>query len=205
VAVVVLVWGVKDFRILYLMIWMTIPFAIEIDLPGGLSTDFPAETLMWACCFFLPVYLYLNRGQVSFRFIFNPIFILLLVHFFWIVVTSATSQVPLLSIKFTLAKTWYLVCFIVLPLILFKRVEDYKQWGLFLFIPLVLSIIIVLIRIVNMVLHFQRSTTPLYPSIAITLIMPVVLGYCSLLPGGCERKHQVIGPGCFTHLRWLLC
>jgi len=153
VAVVVMVWGVKDFRVLYLMIWMTIPFAIEIDLPGGLSTDFPAETLMWACCLFLPVYLYLNRGQVSFRFIFNPIFILILVHFFWIVVTSATSQVPLLSIKFTLAKSWYLLCFIVLPLILFKRVEDYKQWGLFLFIPLVLSIIIVLIR------HSQYSFT----------------------------------------------
>jgi O-antigen ligase len=146
VGVIVMVWGVKDFRILYLMIWMTIPFAIEIDLPGGFSTDFPAETLMWACCFFLPIYLFLNRGQVSFRFIFNPLFILLMIHFSWIMVTTVTSQVPIISIKYTLAKSWYLVCFIVMPLILFKRVQNYKQWGLFLFIPLVLSIIIVLIR-----------------------------------------------------------
>jgi len=146
IGVAVMIWGVKDFRILYLMIWMTIPFAIEIDLPGGFSTDFPAETLMWACCFFLPVYLYLNRGEVSFRFIFSPLFILLVIHFSWIMVTSVTSQVPVISIKYTLAKSWYLICFIVLPLILFRRVEDYKQWGIFLFIPLVLSIIVVLIR-----------------------------------------------------------
>lgn len=143
---VVMVWGVKDFRILYLMIWMTIPFAIEIDLPGGFSTDFPAETLMWACCFFLPVYLFLKRGEISFRFIFHPIFILLFIHFSWIIITSITSTVPIISIKYTLAKSWYLICFIMIPLILFRRMEDYKQWGLFLFIPLILSIIIVLIR-----------------------------------------------------------
>jgi len=139
-------WGIKDFRILYLMIWMTIPFAIEIDLPGGFSTDFPAETLMWASCFFLPVYLFLNRGEVSFRFIFEPLFILLFIHFSWIVVTTITSQEPIISIKYTLAKSWYLVCFIVIPLILFRRAEDYKQWGFFLFIPLLVSIIVVLIR-----------------------------------------------------------
>jgi len=141
-----LIWGVKDFRILYLLIWMTIPFAIEIDIPGGFSTDFPSETLMWACCFFLPVYLYLNRGDVSFRFIYQPLFILLFIHFSWIMVTSITSQEPIISLKYTLAKSWYLICFIVLPLILFRRVADFKQWGFFLFIPLVASIIVVLIR-----------------------------------------------------------
>jgi len=141
-----IVWGVKDFRILYLMIWMTIPFAIEIDLPGGFSTDFPSETLMWASCLFFPVYLFLNRGEVSFRFIFQPLFILLFIHFSWIIITTITSQEPIISIKYTLAKSWYLVCFIAMPILLFRRVEDYKQWGLFLFIPLIASIIVVLIR-----------------------------------------------------------
>jgi O-antigen ligase len=142
----VMIWGVKDFRILYLMIWMTIPFAIEIDIPGGFSTDFPSETLMWASCLFLPVYLFLNQGEVSYRFIFQPLFILLFIHFSWIIVTTITSQEPIISIKYTLAKSWYLLCFIFMPLILFRRVEDYKQWGLFLFLPLIASIIVVLIR-----------------------------------------------------------
>ena len=99
-------WGLKDFRVLYLMIWMTIPFAFEMDLPGGLSTDFPAEPLMWACCVFLPVYLYLNRGHISYRFIFHPLFILLFIHFSWIVFTTLLSQEPMISLKYTLAKSW---------------------------------------------------------------------------------------------------
>ncbi len=140
------VWGVRDFRILYLLIWMTIPFAIEIDLPGGFSTDFPSETLMWASCLFFPAFLFLNRGQLNFRFIFLPLFILLLIHFSWIIVTTITSQETIISIKYTLAKSWYLLCFIVMPLLLLRRVEDYKQWGYFLFLPLIASIIVVLIR-----------------------------------------------------------
>src|SRR5689334_2365010 len=53
-------WGIMDFRLVYLAIWATIPFAIEIDLPGGLSTDFPAEPFMWLTCLLLPVYLFIN-------------------------------------------------------------------------------------------------------------------------------------------------
>ena len=33
---VALAWGIRDFRLLYLAIWATIPFAVEVDLPGGL-------------------------------------------------------------------------------------------------------------------------------------------------------------------------
>ena len=139
-------WGIKDFRIVYLAIWASIPFAIEIDLPGGLSTDFPAEPLMWLTCFLLPVYLYLRHDKLNFRFVFHPLFILLMVHFFWIIVTSVVSTEPLISIKYTLAKSWYLVCFVVIPILLFKDIRDFKTWGLVLLVPLVLSVIIILIR-----------------------------------------------------------
>ncbi|HJW31444.1 MAG TPA: O-antigen ligase family protein, partial [Saprospiraceae bacterium] len=145
-AFLALVWGIRDFRLVYLLIWASIPFAIEIDLPGGLSTDLPSEQLMWLSFLLLPAYLVLNRGRTNFRFIFQPIFILLFLHFSWIVITSITSQEPLISFKYTLAKTWYLVCFIVIPILLLKDKADYQRWGLFLFIPLVASIVIILIR-----------------------------------------------------------
>ncbi len=144
--VLAMAWGVRDFRLLYLLIWATIPFAIEVDLPGGLSTDFPAEPLMWVSCLLLLGYWALHAREISLRFVFHPIILLLMIHFFWIIITSITSQEPLISIKYTLAKAWYLVCFILIPLILFRRAEDYRQWGYFLFIPLVASVVIILIR-----------------------------------------------------------
>ena len=143
---VALAWGIMDFRLVYLAIWATIPFAIEIDLPGGLSTDFPAELFMWLTCLLLPFYLFLHHRELDFRFVFHPIFILLVIHFFWIIFTSVTSTEPLISIKYTLAKSWYLVCFILVPLILFRQIKDFKTWGLVILIPLVLSVIIILIR-----------------------------------------------------------
>lgn len=144
--IVGLAWGMKDFRLVYLAIWATIPFAIEVDLPGGLSTDFPAEPFMWLSCFLLPVYILINHRKLSFRFVFHPVFILLLIHFFWIIITSILSVEPMISLKYTLAKSWYLVCFVIIPLLLFKDVQDFKTWGLVVFVPLIVTIIIILIR-----------------------------------------------------------
>ena len=139
-------WSIWNFRMLYLAIWLTIPFAIEVDLPGGLATDFPAEPLMWLTCFMLPVFLYLRHKELDFSFVYHPVFFLLVLHFFWIIFTTAISDEPLISIKYTLAKSWYLVCFVVIPLLLFKDMKDFKTWGLVVIIPLILSVIIILLR-----------------------------------------------------------
>lgn len=139
-------WGIRDFCLLYLMIWACIPFAIELDLPGGLATDFPAEPLMWVTCLLLPGYLFIKGKEIDFRFVFHPVWILLFIHFSWITITSITSQEPVLSLKFTLAKSWYLICFVLVPLLLFRKLEDFRRWGFFLFIPLVASVFIILVR-----------------------------------------------------------
>ena len=142
----VVVWGMRDFRTMYLLMWSTIPFSVEIDLPGGLSTDLPAEPLMWASCILLAGYFYLYHQKLDFRFVFHPLFVLLILHFFWIVFTSVISEVPLISIKYTLAKSWYIICFVVIPLVLFRQVNDFRTWGLFVLIPLLVTIVIILIR-----------------------------------------------------------
>lgn len=140
------IWGVQDFRRLYLMMWAAIPFSMEVDLPGGLSTDLPAEPLMWLSCFLLIGYLYLYYREIDFSFILHPVFVILVLHFFWIIMTSITSNEPLISAKYTLAKSWYLVCFVFIPLILFRDILDFRQWGLFVLIPLLGTIVIILYR-----------------------------------------------------------
>ena len=145
-ALLALLWGLKDFRRLYFLIWATIPFAIEVDLPGGFSTDFPAEPLMWMCCFMLPAYFYLYHKEIDFRFIFHPLFILLVIHFSWIILTSVISSEPIISFKYTLAKSWYLVCFVLIPLLLFRTMDDFKTWGMYYLIPLVGTVLIIMVR-----------------------------------------------------------
>lgn len=162
---VILLWSLHDFRRVYLLMWACIPFSVELDLPGGLSTDFPAEPLMWLSCLLLIGYLYLYHRIIDFRFLFHPVFIILLIHFAWIVFTTTLSTEPLLSLKYTLAKSWYLVCFILIPILLFRNIQDFKMWGLVLLIPLVATVIIILFRHSQYGFTFDtinNAVTPIY-------------------------------------------
>jgi O-antigen ligase len=145
-ALAIFTWGVQDFRRIYLLMWASIPFAIEMDLPGGLSTDFPAEPLMWLACLLLPIYVYLHHRKIDFRFLYHPLILLLVFHFFWIIFTSIVSQEPLISAKYSLAKSWYLISFVLIPLLLFRKMDDFKVWGLVILIPLIASVVIILMR-----------------------------------------------------------
>ncbi len=161
----VLLWSLGDFRRLYLLIWATIPFTIEVDLSGGLSTDFPAEALMWLSCLLLVGYLFLYHKSIDFTFILQPVFVILVIHFFWIIFTSIISEEPLISFKYTLAKSWYLICFILIPLILFRDIKDFKQWGLFFLIPLIGTVIIIMIRHSQYGFSFEninKAVIPIY-------------------------------------------
>jgi O-antigen ligase len=138
--------GLKDYRLLFFWMWASIPFSVEVDLPGGLSTDFPDEPLMWLLCLLLPAFLYLRHRSLRFDFLVHPLAVLLLLHFFWILVTAVTAQEPLLAAKYSLAKTWYFACCIVLPVWLFRDMGDIRRWAAWLFVPLILSVLVILYR-----------------------------------------------------------
>jgi O-antigen ligase len=141
-----LFWALQDFKRLYFLVWATIPFSIEIDLPGGLSTDFPAEPLMWLSCLMLVGYIYLYHKELDFSFLFHPVFIALMVHFSWILLTTVISTQPLISFKYSLAKSWYIVTFVLIPLLVFRNLNDFRQWILYFLIPVVATVLIVLVR-----------------------------------------------------------
>lgn len=188
----VFAWGIRDFRVVYLAIWFSIPFAIELDLPGGLSTDFPAEPFMWLSCLLLPAYLFLNHRKIDFSFIFHPVFILLAIHFFWIIFTSVISDVTLISIKYTLAKSWYLVCFIFIPLILFKDLKDFKTWGIVVVVPLVITVVIILARHSQYGFTFStinNAVIPIYRNhVDYACCLGILLGYVWFMRGWFEHK-----------------
>lgn len=141
-----LVVGATDYRLVFYSMWFSIPFSIEVDLPGGFSTDFPDEPLMWLCCLLLPVFLYLYHNRLRFDFIFHPLIIILFIHFSWIIITAITAQDTVISTKFTLAKSWYLITCVLLPLWLFRNMDDIRKWSKWLLLSLGLTVIAILFR-----------------------------------------------------------
>ena len=136
-----------DFTRLFYFIFAILPFSVEIYFDGvGLGTDLPSEPMMLflsGCTF---IYLIKKRMSFPIQYLTHPIFLLLIIHLFWVFITAINSQNLLISFKLFAAKIWYFLPFYILPLLFVKEknqlVKAYKILYAFLFI----SISIVLVR-----------------------------------------------------------
>ncbi len=106
-----------------------IPLSTELDLPGGFSTDFPVEP--YTVGLMLAYFLWLlgdlkNRFPVKMAL--HPIGLLLLAHWGWTFLTSFSALHPLISIKFFLAKSWYIVVYFFMAGSLLQREDGIRRF-----------------------------------------------------------------------------
>ncbi|MBK6929594.1 MAG: O-antigen ligase family protein [Saprospirales bacterium] len=138
--------AVVDFRKVFYLMLACIPFSIEIELPGGLSTDLPSEPLMWLLTLAGGAW-FLRHGQIlDGRLLRHPVTLALLAHLAWTAVATVSSTDVLVSFKFLLAKGWYVLVFYFLAAHLLKTERDFKQLLWWFFIPLLLTVLSVLAR-----------------------------------------------------------
>ena len=156
---------VRNFRPLFFLLLACIPLTTEIALPGGLAIDLPAEPLMVGLMLVFLIYLLRHWPAYpgyGFR---HPITILLLLHLGWIYLTTATSELLLVSVKFSLAKTWYIVVCYFLALHLLRRPADIRRMVWWVGLPLLLTVAIVLVRHAALGFSFAdqyRTLSPFY-------------------------------------------
>jgi len=101
---------------LFLLLFFLIPFSIEVELPGGLGTDLPTEPLLWLITGIGIVYI-ISKPTISLSKGYGLLFLVQLV---WGVITMLFAEFPLISLKYLLAKIWYVVPFYFLPLYIFR-------------------------------------------------------------------------------------
>lgn len=102
-------------KIMYLMVFST-PLAIslkELGYNDGLNLSLPAEPLMIGITlvYFLNE---LSHRVTDNKILRHPITILIFIQLLWIIITTATSELPIISIKFTLSRIWFLTsCYFI--------------------------------------------------------------------------------------------
>jgi O-antigen ligase len=114
---------IKYPRILFLLLLATIPLSMEIKLTPELGTDIPDELLMWFLSAIIPIIIVLQPEKVL-PVIRHPLILLLLSGLCWTMITLFYSTHALLSVKYFLAKTWYILPF-CLGTILFLEKRQY--------------------------------------------------------------------------------
>ena len=102
----------------------TVPLSVNMKvLEAGLAISLPAEPLlMGILVLFLAKMLY--DGKYDKRISHHPIAVVIYCMFAWMLVTSITSEMPVVSIKFLLSRLWFVVPAFFLCALLFKKPKN---------------------------------------------------------------------------------
>ncbi len=136
-------WLLADLRQVFYLLLFFIPLSIEMNFSNGLGTDLPTEpliVLMTGAFVLLALY---QPQKVGFTHIFD---LLLLIHLAWIACSAIFAEIPLIAVKFLLAKTWYILTFYGLGRLFLTSPRSWRIAIWCLLIPLALTHIIILIR-----------------------------------------------------------
>ncbi|MEM1216123.1 MAG: O-antigen ligase family protein, partial [Bacteroidota bacterium] len=163
VALVTVAVALVDFSWFYWLLLFTLPFSTEVYLPGGLGTDLPTEPLMVGLMGLFSLFVLRNLGRLSLDILRHPLTLLLLLHLGWIGVTTLTSDLFLVSVKFLLAKVWYVVTFFALTAYLVRSPADFRKFFWVFFSGYALMVIIIFVRHALLGFHFMGIHSIMHP------------------------------------------
>lgn len=103
------------------------PFAVNMSLMPGMELSMPVEPLMIV---FSGMFLFRVLASKSYdtRILRHPVALLLLVSLAWMAFTSATSDLPWVSLKYTLARVWFVLPFFFAAAQIFKDQRRIRQF-----------------------------------------------------------------------------
>ena len=186
-------------RVLFYILIASIPWSVEYSVGSGFSTDLPDEPLMLALSFLLVAILIQRRKDLPLRLGSSVILLLLLAQAGWYVISVACSTMPVISIKFLLAKGWYLLAFVGAPLFLLNADKHIGRMGGVLATSMVSVTVIALVRHGYYGFTFEDINASLKPffrnhvnySALLVCMVPILVAWLVLAPS--KALKRVLG------------
>lgn len=138
--------AIMDFRSIYLMLFFTLPLSTEFEIGGGFGTDLPSEPFMIGFLLIGVPFLLSRKNPLRFSFFKQPLTLALGLHFLWMLYCVFWSENQLVSSKFMLAKSWYIVTFFLLGAAIVRSEKDFKPIFWALFWPMVFTIVVIMYK-----------------------------------------------------------
>ncbi|MBL7744742.1 MAG: O-antigen ligase family protein [Chitinophagaceae bacterium] len=145
-AAVFFIAGWQHINAVFFLLLFTLPFSTELQITPSLGTDFPDELLMLFTAGLFLCYCLYSPKALPFNIIGHPLIILLLSSFSWSIIAALFSTHHTISLKFLLAKSWYIAAFVLAPLIVFRERKNIRTAFFLLAGSLVAVAIIAIIR-----------------------------------------------------------
>lgn len=164
-ATLALIFFSKDIRGLYFALLFVIPLSTEFSVTAALSTDLPDEPMMLLLSASLIVMMLLQPSVFPVQIKKSSLFVLVIIQLTWMLVTVLFSYETFLSIKYVLAKTWFLTAFVFGGLVFLKTKTDFKLASKVLIAAMLIPVIISLIRHASHGFSFEsinETVTPFF-------------------------------------------
>jgi len=119
------------------LIAFTTPIAVnfvQYELGAGISV--PTEPLLFGVLLMFILKLFYNNDFDK-RIWTHPISIIVILSLVWMFITSLTSQIPLVSFKYLLARLWFVIPFYFLGIYLFRKTKNIRLFIWLYTIPLI--------------------------------------------------------------------
>lgn len=134
-------------KFFYMLFFLT-PLSINVEnIGGGVGVTFPTEPLIFGLMLFLLVKLMFSKNRKYFHFK-HPMSRIILLYIAWLIITTITSSMFMISLKFIMAKIWFILGFYFLGIIVFEEntFKNMKTSLWLYFIPLLGVIAYTLVR-----------------------------------------------------------
>ena len=112
--------GLQERKWLFFLLIFSLPFSFEFHVDSSLSTDIPDEGLMAIVMLVFGAAWLFSPALVTRKTIKHPLLLLLCLYLAWTITCSFFSSHPFLSLKYLLAKSWYLGAFVLAALAIFS-------------------------------------------------------------------------------------
>lgn len=184
-------------KILLIITFLT-PLAInfrDYDIDVGVSL--PTEPMMLGVLLLFIFKLFYDN-QFDRKVTFHRVSIAIFIYLFWILITSITSELPLVSFKFFFSRLWFIVPFYFIGTQLFRKISTIKLFSWLYIIPLLIVIAYTIIQ--HSSYGFDEKSghfvmTPFYNDhtaygAALAMFVPVVVGF--IFNKQYQKKQRII-------------
>ncbi|HNT80197.1 MAG TPA: O-antigen ligase family protein [Bacteroidia bacterium] len=114
-------------KLFYIMVAL-IPLAINLSETSiGIGVSLPTEPIAFGIMLLFWLNVFVNNG-LSKKILFHPVTLVIVLHLVWMLITSLTSTLPLVSLKYTLARFCFVTVFYFVPLYLFQSMKKINQF-----------------------------------------------------------------------------
>ncbi|TSA37647.1 MAG: O-antigen ligase family protein [Porphyromonadaceae bacterium] len=180
--------AIYRFHWLFWMVLFLVPLSVplkEFSIGLDINMFLPTEPILAGMMIIFLLRLALDGGYDR-SVLRHPVTRIILLQVVWILITSITSTMPIVSVKFLLSRLWFLTVFYFLAIQFFKNPLNIRRFLWTLMVPLAGIIIVITLKHASIGLFDQKASNPavdpffndhtLYGAV-LSLFLPVAAGY----------------------------